>query len=126
MAESKVHYAGELQKPGQRPENVELFLNIRDPARPVTDFSDGDATPSIKTNENNRLFRTTNTSPTTITDLDDGYIHQTVNIIINDANTTVDFTGTNLTRAAGTDWSPASGDFMRCIYDGSTWYCDTW
>lgn len=116
--------AGQLQRVGARPEDVKL--SIPDPEQLIQTITDADATPSVLTTDGNTLFKTANTGATTITDLDDGRVGQRVDVIIGDANTTIDFTGTNLTRTAGTDWSPGSGDKMTCVYDGTTWYCDTW
>lgn len=83
-------------------------------------FTDGDTTPSILSSDN---FKTANTAATTITDFDDGYDGQSFNLVFGDSNTTIDFTGTNLKGNVGVDWTPAAGDSMSCIYDGTTWYC---
>lgn len=87
----------------------------------VQTLAANDATPSVR---GRSLVTTANSSPTTITALDDGLTNQTVTVIIGDGNTTVDFTGTNLKGNAGVDWTPASGDFMRCTYNGTNWYCN--
>ena len=84
-------------------------------------FTASDATPSVATGA---VFRTANAVGTTITAFDDGVIGQSITVIINDANTTVDFTGTTLKGNAGVDWSPASGDHMTCVFGGTNWYCD--
>jgi hypothetical protein len=86
----------------------------------VGTFAANDATPSVRLYE---IYRTANTNPTTITMLDDGFAGQRVTVIINDAVTTVDFSGTNLKGNGGVDWSPSSGDFMDCVFDGTNWYC---
>jgi hypothetical protein len=78
------------------------------------------ATPSVR---GARIIVTGNTSATTITDLTNGYEGQIVEIHIADANTTVDFTGTNLKGNAGADWSPANDDAMVCTKRGALWYC---
>jgi hypothetical protein len=83
-------------------------------------FTDADDTPSVKGGLN---FKTANTGATTITDFDDGIDGQTIFVIINDANTTIDFTASGLKGNAGSDWTPGSGDTMRCTYDGTDWYC---
>ena len=121
MTESREQLVGQLQRPGQRPENVKLILG--GPAPLIQAIADQDATPSVV---GHNLFTTANTVATTITDFDDGRVGQIIDVIIGDANTTIDFTGTNLTSDNGTDWSPSNGDHMRCIYDGSTWYCAPW
>ena len=86
----------------------------------VSDFTDGDDTPSIA---DNSVFQTANTNPTTITMLDDGYVGKRVTVLIQDADTTIDFTGTNLKGNAGADWNPDNGDYMVCTFDGTDWYC---
>lgn len=87
---------------------------------PFVSFAANDATPSVSDGKN---FKTANSSSTTITALDDGVDGQEVLIWINDANTTVDFTGTTLKGNAGADWTPANGDFMRCTCQGTNWLC---
>lgn len=84
-------------------------------------FADGDTTPSVA---NGVHFRTANTGATIITNLDNGYAGQEVLVVIGDAVTGVDFTGTNLKGNGGADWVPAGANsFMRCVYDGTNWYC---
>ena len=85
----------------------------------VHTFTDEDATPSVKFR---KLCKTANTAATTITMFDDGTIGEPVTILIDDANTTIDFTGTNLKGNGGADWSPASGDHMIGIFDGTDWF----
>ncbi len=87
----------------------------------INTITDADATPSVK---GGTVFVTANTAPTTITDFDDGVIGQQITVIIGDANTTIDFTGTNLKGNVGVDWTPTANDHMTCIYDGTSWYCD--
>ena len=120
---SKIHYVGHLQRPNERPENVELIVDRRDPSQLVNLFTDADATPSVRTNLNNQLYKTANTGATTITDFDDGFISQKINVIIGDANTTIDFTASGLKGNVGVNWSPTTNDHMVCIYDGTDWFC---
>jgi len=89
----------------------------------VVAFADADATPSVA---GGYLFKTANTGATTITALDDGHEGQVIRVIFNDANTTVDFTGTNLKGNVGVDWSPATNDHMTCVHNAATglWHCD--
>lgn len=86
----------------------------------VQSFTSTDATPSVA---GGTVFKTANASSTTITALDGGTDGQFVFIIINDANTTIDFTGTNLKGNAGVDWSPTTGDSMICVFISPSWYC---
>ena len=84
-------------------------------------FQDGDATPSVG---GGRRFRTANTSATVITDLDAGKQGQDIIIIIGDANTTIDFSGTSLDGNGSVDWTPGTGDFLRCVKNSDdTWKC---
>lgn len=80
-----------------------------------------DATPDVSSGNVWRVF---NTNPTTYTDLDglaqDG---ETKFIHFENANTTIDFSGTNLIGNNGVDWTPATGDAMRCTYYNNKWYC---
>lgn len=69
------------------------------------------------------MFKTANTNPTTIINFTGGTNGQTIKLIIADAVTTIDFSGTTLKGNAGVDWTPASGDWMEATYDGSNWYC---
>ncbi len=86
----------------------------------VQTFTDADATPSVAAGT---VFKTANTGATTITALDGGSNGQFIYILINDANTTIDFTGTNLKGNAGVDWSPTTGDSMECFFISPNWYC---
>jgi hypothetical protein len=102
------------------PITVEPWDNIVDPQ--FQTFTANDTTPDVS---RGKLFKTNNnTSTKTITMLDGGVDGAMVRIIINDAFTAVDFTGTNLKGNGGADWSPTSGDHMTCVFDGTDWYCD--
>ena len=87
----------------------------------ITTFTNGDTTPSVS--EGN-IFKTANTATTTITMFDDGIAGQEIKVIFGDNLTVIDFTGTNLKGNGGTNWFPATGDHMACIFDGTNWYCD--
>jgi hypothetical protein len=115
---------GQILRPGQRPENVQIVTTEVENEDLVQTITDQDATPSVKNSSQYTLFKTANTVATTITDFDDGEIGQVVRVIINDANTTIDFTASGLKGNAGVDWSPTTGDHMTCVYDGTDWYCD--
>ena len=86
----------------------------------VATFTDGDATPDVG---DGNFFKTANTGATTITMFDGGSNGQVINVLIADANTTIDFTGTNLEGNVGVDWSPIANDHMTCISDGTNWFC---
>lgn len=87
----------------------------------ITTFTSTDATPSVKRGDH---FYTANASATTITAFDDGVEGDEIVVVIDDANTTVDFTGTTLKGHGGSDWTPGVGDFMRCRLFGGNWCCD--
>jgi len=87
----------------------------------IQTFADGDTTPSVA---GGMVFKTNNSSSTTITNFDDGVEGQVIWVIFGDSNTTIDFTDTNLKGNNGSDWSPSQGDHMTCVYDGTNWYCD--
>ena len=84
-------------------------------------FAEDDATPSVAAGS---YFVTANANATTITDFDDGVTGQQIIVEIGDANTTVDFTSSGLRGNAGVDWSPTTGDHMRCVYNGTDWLCE--
>lgn len=113
---------GQVQIPGSRPLDATFVTDSTEEL--VQTIADQDATPSVLTTAQNRLFKTANTTGTTITDFDDGRVGQIIWVVIGDANTTIDFTGTNLKGNGGADWSPTTNDHMTCVYDGTNWYCD--
>lgn len=86
----------------------------------LVSFTSANATPPVIEGS---VFQTANAVATTISMFDNGFIGQKIVVLINDGNTTIDFTGTNLKGNAGVDWTPASGDHMSCWFDGTNWYC---
>ena len=84
-------------------------------------FVADDTTPDVSGGSN---FYTANANPRTITMFDGGVETQEIFVKISDNNTTIDFTGTNLKGNGGVDWSPVSGDHLRCRFDGTDWWCD--
>ena len=84
-------------------------------------FDDGDTTPAVTVYE---MYKTANTSPTTITNFDTVSLTKKIWVIFGDSNTTIDFTASSLRGNAGVDWTPSSGDHMTCVWDGASWYCD--
>lgn len=71
-----------------------------------------------------KFFRTANSTATTISGFSNGMMAQEVLLQINDANTTIDFTGTSLKGNAGVDYVAKQYDLIRCVYTGSVWLCD--
>lgn len=86
----------------------------------ISIFTVNSASPSVSAGN---LFRTANTAPTTINDITAVRIGQKFIVLIQDAFTTIDFTGTPLKGNGGVDWSPSNGDWMECIFDGTNIYC---
>lgn len=87
----------------------------------ITSFTAGDATPAV--NLGFGPYKTVNTAPTTITAFDSGSVGQVIHVIIGDADTTIDFTGTTLMGNGGADWTPTTNDSMICVFDGTNWLC---
>lgn len=85
---------------------------------PFKTFADQDATPDVSQGRN---FKTANTVATTITDFDNGVEGQTICIVTGDANTTFDFTGTNL-KGITSDWTAPTERKFYFTYDGTYWY----
>lgn len=73
---------------------------------------------------NLKHFVTANAAPTTLANITGGYTGKAILVRINDANTTVDFSGGgNLRGNAGVNWTPTTGDFFTAIYNGTNWLC---
>jgi hypothetical protein len=91
----------------------------------LTSLTENSATPSIRppANFGGIGWKTVNTLATTYTNFLGGYAGLNIQVFIRDANTTIDFTGSNLKGNAGVDWIPANGDWMDCTFDGTNWYC---
>lgn len=101
--------------------NINELVKDYNAGKSVFNFTDQDATPSVVLG---KTFKTTNTAPTTIIDFTNGHEGQQITVIINDANTIIDFTASSLKGNVGVDWSPTTGDHMNCVYDGTDWYCN--
>ena len=87
----------------------------------IFDFTNGDTSPDV---DRGSIFKFNNTSGTTVTMFDVGLTGQKILVIFTTANTTIDFTGTNLKGNAGVDWTPAADERMTCMFDGTDWFCD--
>jgi hypothetical protein len=85
------------------------------------DFTDGDTTPSVR---GATVFRTDNSTATTITDFDDAVAGQEFIVIFGDNNTTIDFTGTDLKGNNGVDFTGNTTDVMWVVYGGTNFLCD--
>jgi hypothetical protein len=66
-----------------------------------------------------------NTVSTTISNFTNGTNGQIIYVEVNDANTILDCTASNLS-CGGTDITPAAGDLFSFIYDGTNWNLINW
>lgn len=121
MTFARKNFVGDLIESGEKTRQVRLIADEVIANEIPETFTDGDTTPSVSTPNN--LFKTNNTGATTISDFDDGYTGQVITIAFTDANTTIDFTASGLKGNGGVDWVPGVNDSMRCIYDGTDWWC---
>jgi hypothetical protein len=96
--------------------------NVGLDVRNILTFTANDTTPSVLLGSK---FKTANSSPTVITMFDQGCVGKKITVIINDANTSIDFSGTNLKAQSGLadPWVAGSGDFLTATFDGTNWYC---
>ncbi len=70
-------------------------------------------------------FITNNTNPTTITNFTGGYDGQEILVVFTDANTTLDFTASNLKGNVGVDRAMAAGDAIKATFRAggvNVWY----
>lgn len=81
-------------------------------------FTDGDTTPTVKTN---CIFKTANTGATSITAFDNGKLGQIIRIIFTDGNTTI-VDGANLQLSGGVNFVGTANDTLILMYDGTSWY----
>ena len=92
----------------------------------LNDFASGDATPACRPDFD--VYRTANATPTTITDFDGvsvgaGDVGRAITVMVNDANTTLDFSGSKLVGNEGVDWVASVGDTLHAVWDGTDWLC---
>ncbi len=99
--------------------NSHLLVNGIYQHTPVT-FTAQDITPDVS---GGTIFKTANTLATTISMFDSAVDGQTIWVIVNDANTILDFTGTNLKGNGGADWTPTTGDSLQAVFVNPYWYC---
>lgn len=86
------------------------------PTNSIATFTANDATPSVASQD--LIYKTANSSATTITRFDDVVSGQEFTVIFGDANTTIAFSNSWLSGNGDLDWSPEIGDVMRVSYDG--------
>jgi hypothetical protein len=84
---------------------------------------DGDTTPSVDADSVcwHGLFTLAHTNPTTITDFDDGYEGQLIEIHFTDAQTTLD-DAPNIMLDGSANYNPPTGTIMQFRQRGSVWY----
>ncbi len=104
-----------ITDPGADREITLLIKQINKIDSSLVVFPDGDTAPSVK---DRGPFKTNNTSPAAITDLDDGFPGQRVTIIAGDNNTSI-VNGGNF-RLTG-DWNPSQYDVIDLVSVGTGW-----
>jgi len=87
----------------------------------VGTFSANNPTPSVFGTD---VWRTNNTIGTTITAIDSATSYgKRFRIIFGDDSTTVAF-GTNIKGNGGVNWSPSNGEWMDCVREWTSVYCE--
>jgi len=86
----------------------------------IATFTDGDTTPSVS---DSNIFKTNNSSSTSITTFDDGQAGQKITVIFGDSNTTI-VHGSGIYLRDGSNVTPSANTTMSFVYDGSYWYED--
>jgi len=115
-------HAGELDfQINSGGEAYDTLASIFKLSNTIDTFVDGDATPDVA---GGNIFTTGNTGATTITNIDTDTSGKVIKIIIGDANTIFDFTGTTLKGNKGADWAAADDEVVYAICDGTNWYFD--
>ena len=107
---------GEITAVFDRYGKVNIYKKIRNVN--IITFADGDTTPSVL--ESN-IFKTNNSSATSITTLDDGSPGQKITVIFGDSNTTI-VHGSGIILNGGTNVTPSANSVMEFVYDGTEWY----
>lgn len=87
----------------------------------LSTFSSGDTTPSLLSSF---YHRTNNSTPTTITGFDQAVRGQLYHVLINDPNTTLNFSTGNLLGNQGVDYVCNLNDMLQVMFDGSK--CHVW
>ena len=84
----------------------------------VKSIPDGDTSPSVN---GSNVFKTNNSSTTSITTFDDGVAGQKITVIFGDSNTTI-VHGSGIYLRDGADVTPSANTTMSFVYDGTSWY----
>jgi hypothetical protein len=96
------------------------FINGQDIGQPPVTVPNGTTVPSVV---GASVLITANAALTTITDFTGGKPGQEIVLLIADANTRFDFSGTNLKGNAGVDITFPTNSLVRAVYDGAYWRC---
>lgn len=83
-------------------------------------FADGDTTPTIRGGD---VFRTSNTSATTISSFTNATPGKRFFVLVDDALSTFDFSDSGIRGNSGADVLLNQGDFLQCLYDGNYSNC---
>lgn len=97
----------------------------------IQTFTDEDTSPDVSngTSEIVRFWKTGNTAATTIDDFDDTDDHSEftagdwIHVLIDDSDTTFDFTSSSLKGHGGVDWVATADSSMLATFDGTNWIC---
>ena len=84
-------------------------------------FINGMEQPSVR---DGNVFKTDNSEATKISGFQEGRAGQEITVIVDDSNTTIDFTKKHLRGNRGLAWHASQGDHMTCVCDGEAWYCN--
>jgi len=88
----------------------------------IQTFVDGDTTPSVA---NSNVFRTANTSATSIIQFDDGIDGQEITVIFGDSNTTIVHNSTAATYPillkGGVSITPSTNTAIKFVFSGNRW-----
>jgi hypothetical protein len=88
-------------------------------AQAITTLTANSATPALTAGKTR--YKTANANPTTYTNFTGGSEGLQFSLLVNDAVSTFDFTGSSLNRPEGTDYVASSGDVLVFIHDGTNW-----
>jgi len=84
----------------------------------VNTIPDGFTTPPVS---GGNVFKTDNSSATSIIDFSDATVGQKITVIFGDSNTTI-VHGSGIILRGGTSVTPSADSVMEFVYDGTNWY----
>lgn len=114
-----------LQKLSDRLDSIEGIRGVYRREFELKELTRNDNRPDVSDGD---LFKTFNTQPTTILDLVGGFNGHKIWILVNDANTTLDFASGNIRERTGTlsSWTASRTHLVSAFYADSLWYCEFW